>query len=629
MTNQINKRSLKADLYMIKRGCGIVEKLSPGLLGFSLLRAFVNAFTPYIAIYMSAFIVDELVGNRAPEVLIFYVAITSGGTLLMTVISELMTGKINVMNAMFNTKFENYLNDIKLSADFTKLEDPKYTELREKIEGSMLMTGGGITSIVKLITSIADNTFSVIIAVAILLRAAIGLKAADSGTAGITGSVWSLCLMIAIIIGCTALIIINSKTESRKEFNLYLGCGTNRYLNYYHYYYMEDDQAGKDIHIFDQRGLIIEEVLSKGRLPWFKVVNGKFSLYQRYFGANSVISVFIGGAAYAFVGLKALTGSISLGSVTKSYASVIRLVSSIGNLSVSLTQIKSNNDYLEVLYEFIDIPSELQEGNEIPTPKGKGWEIEFHNVSFRYPSGEKFVLKNLSIKISSNSRTAIVGMNGSGKTTMIKLLCGLYRPETGYITLNGTDIRKFDYNAYLNLFSVVFQDFKLLAFPIGQNIAASMVYDEEKVWRSLKTAGIADRVRKLPLGIKQLLYKRVEEEGIDVSGGEEQKLAVARALYKDAPFIILDEPTAALDPAAEYEIYSKFNEIIGNKAAVFISHRLSSCRFCDTIVVFRDGQIVETGTHDELLKVTGGKYYELWNAQAGYYQEDMAGISKK
>jgi ATP-binding cassette subfamily B protein len=273
------------------------------------------------------------------------------------------------------------------------------------------------------------------------------------------------------------------------------------------------------------------------------------------------------------------------------------------------------------MLEFMEIQNILYKGT-LPVEKrtDNRYEIEFHNVCFRYPFCEEYALKNVSFKISTKSRVSIVGMNGSGKTTMIKLLCGLYVPESGYITLNGKDISKYDYDAYLNLFAVVFQDFKLLAFPIGQNVATSIDYDDAKVWDSLKLAGISDRINSLPLKLNQTIYRNVKEEGIEISGGEEQKIAIARALYKNAPIYIFDEPTAALDPISEYEIYSKFNEIIGDKAALFVSHRLSSCRFCNTIIVFNNGQIVQMGSHDELLKDIGGIYYELWSAQAQYYQ---------
>ena len=203
---------------------------------------------------------------------------------------------------------------------------------------------------------------------------------------------------------------------------------------------------------------------------------------------------------------------------------------------------------------------------------------------------------------------------------MIKLLCGFYQPQEGYITLNGIRINNYDRDAYLELFSVVFQDFRIFAFPIGENVAASVHYDENRVWDALAKAGLNEKTESLPEKLNQYLFKNIDAEGLEISGGEEQKLAIARAFYKDAPFIIFDEPTAALDPIAESEIYSKFNQIVGTKAAIFISHRLSSCRFCKRILVFDQGKIIQCGTHDELLQNRNGKYYELWNAQAQYYQ---------
>lgn len=284
-----------------------------------------------------------------------------------------------------------------------------------------------------------------------------------------------------------------------------------------------------------------------------------------------------------------------------------------------MSQIISNNEYLKILYEYIDLAGVSSQGEIIPKEQ-RDWTIEFHNVSFKYPSSEEYALRNVSFKISSNSQTAIVGVNGSGKTTMIKLLCGFYKPQEGYITLNEIKIQDYDRDAYLDLFSVVFQDFKIFAFPIGENVAASVEYDERKVWQALKTAGLDNKTRSLSNQLNHYIYKNVDMDGTDISGGEEQKLAIARAFYKDAPFIIFDEPTAALDPVAEAEIYTKFKQIVGDKAAVFISHRLSSCRFCERIFVFDKGKIVQKGTHDELLQNNNGKYFELWNAQAQYYQ---------
>ena len=216
-------------------------------------------------------------------------------------------------------------------------------------------------------------------------------------------------------------------------------------------------------------------------------------------------------------------------------------------------------------------------------------------------------------------RLAVVGMNGSGKTTFIKLLCRLYDPTEGEIYMNDFNIRKYDYRQYLDIFSVVFQDYNLLAVPLGNNVASAAAWDSVKTERLLYEVGFGERYEELPQKLETPLYKNFDEDGVNISGGEAQKIALARALYKDAPFIILDEPTAALDPVAEAEIYSKFNEIVGDKTAIYISHRLSSCRFCDKIAVFDKGEIVQVGTHEELLADETGKYFELWNAQAQYY----------
>lgn len=210
-----------------------------------------------------------------------------------------------------------------------------------------------------------------------------------------------------------------------------------------------------------------------------------------------------------------------------------------------------------------------------------------------------------------------MGGNGAGKTTLIKLLCRLYEPTEGYITLNGIDIRKYNYEEYTGIFSVVFQDFHLFSMPLDENVASRVEVDEDRLWKVLEQVSLEERVKKMKDGAKTLLYHN-NGEGVDVSGGEAQRIAIARALYKDAPFVILDEPTAALDPIAEAEIYENFNRMVEHKTAVYISHRMSSCKFCDNIVVLEGGEMKETGNHEELLE-RGGIYAELYETQAQYY----------
>ena len=273
-------------------------------------------------------------------------------------------------------------------------------------------------------------------------------------------------------------------------------------------------------------------------------------------------------------------------------------------------------NYLGHFLDFLALKS--THTGTIPTEKRQDhvYEIEFHHVSFAYPGSTEPVLKDLSCKLTLKHKMAVVGLNGAGKTTFIKLLCRLYDPTEGYITLNGVDIRKYDYRQYQALFGVVFQDFQLFPFPVGQNVAASLHFDEERLWRCLEQAGVADRVRAMGQKLETPI-SAVDEAGENVSGGEAQKLAIARALYKDAPFVVLDEPTAALDPLSEYEIYSRFDELVRDKTSIYISHRMKEIfEICDDVTVFRDGQFiaereVASLTEDSLIEMMVGRKVNL------------------
>ena len=309
-----------------------------------------------------------------------------------------------------------------------------------------------------------------------------------------------------------------------------------------------------------------------------------------------------------------------MGYIVQYIGSIIQFTTGFTGFMTQLVVLRTNNEVLKLYFEFMNMPDDVDQGTlSINKSHVSKFEIEFKHVSFKYPHTENYVLKNLNLKINTKKSLAVVGMNGSGKTTMIKLLLRLYTPTEGTITLNGIDISEYQYNDYINIFSVVFQDFQIFSFGLGQNVAASTFYDQSKVKTCLKKAGFFDRLSTMSKGLDTSLYKDFDEDGVEISGGEAQKIAIARALYKNAPFVVLDEPTAALDPVAEYEIYSKFNEIVGNKSAIYISHRLSSCRFCDDIAVFHKGELIQHGNHDSLLADKEGKYYELWNAQAQYY----------
>ena len=382
---------------------------------------------------------------------------------------------------------------------------------------------------------------------------------------------------------------------------------------------LNESGSGEDIRLFRERPLIAEE-LENG----ISAVSRRAAAINLRAGSTfgmitAVVTAVIGGAVYLFVGLKALSGAFGPGKVVEYYGVMTAMISAFSDLALQLGMMRSNRRFLEEDLAFFDLHSEMKNGTRsVEGIDPQNVEFAFHDVSFRYPGSEPLVLDHLTIR--TGERLAVVGRNGSGKSTMIKLLCRLYDPTEGSITVNGVDIREFDYAEYLKLFGVVFQDFTLLSFTVAENVAASETYDEDKVMRCLDTAGVGERVRRMPKGVRQCVTKLYEEDGEDLSGGEAQKVAIARALYKVAPFVILDEPTAALDPKSEAEIYARFNDMTGGRTAVYISHRMSSCRFCDRIAVFADGKVVEQGTHASLLGENGA-YAALWNTQAQHYTQ--------
>ena len=319
-----------------------------------------------------------------------------------------------------------------------------------------------------------------------------------------------------------------------------------------------------------------------------------------------------------------MSGAVSVGDVLMYSGAIITMMTGVQNILMQYNQINYRNEYLKTYEDFIKRPNMHYDGT-LPIEKrdDNEYELSFRNVSFCYPGTADDILKNVSLDFKIGQKMALVGMNGAGKTTLIKLLLRLYEPTEGEICLNGINIEKYDYEEYLQIFSVVFQDFKLFAFPLDENIAAGGQVDKRRLKQVLTKIGLNEFVEGLPKKECTFLYQE-NGEGVTPSGGEAQKVAIARALYKDAPFVILDEPTAALDPIAEAGIYENFDSLVGEKTAVYISHRMSSCKFCDRIVVLDHGEIVEEGTHDSLME-RNGIYAKLYQKQAEYYVTAQAG----
>ena len=327
--------------------------------------------------------------------------------------------------------------------------------------------------------------------------------------------------------------------------------------------------------------------------------------------------------SYTYLVLRYLNGYISIGDFSMYVGGVAAFSGAMRGLMQNIIEVSEYRKYYDSIEEYLNIPAKMRDNQHMPV-SSNNHEIEFRNVSFMYPGQTGYALRNVNVKLKPAQKLSIVGENGAGKTTFVKLLCRIYDPTEGTIYLDGVDIRNIDFDQYMAIFGAVFQDYKLYALSLKDNVALAKsdeVTDSE-VESVLCMAGFGEKLNSLSKGVQTFVYRNFDGDGFEPSGGEGQKIALARALFKDAPIIVLDEPAAALDPRAEYEMYQHFNELVGGKTAVYISHRLSSTRFCDVIAVFGNGTIVEYGTHDELLG-RHGLYAELWGMQSKYYAADI------
>jgi ATP-binding cassette subfamily B protein len=618
--------ALKDDTKMIIKGVKLLHSMLPWLIPITAITALFSSIYPFINIFMSSLIIDELATTRKLNTLIFYVAITITLNFIILLISNGLSHIKDIQSGLFWNKQEMILSSKILTMDFEHAESPQVQLLRRKISECRNLCGGGLWQLLTNFDQLIKSVLTIIVSVFLVFNLfTIRKNHTYKGFVAIINSPLLSIFLIVVILAATFFTMFCNTTISKKQFEIFHKCiPFNRLFLYYMFEYIDGYKAGKDIRIYNQKELIENETMSfmdKGN----KLMNTVSNIQGGFSSINAAISSFLSGIVYIFVGLKALIGIFSVGSLVKYAGSINQFTSGFSQFMTSFTSLRMNNQYLKLYFDFLEIEDVKYHGS-LPVEKRKDneYEIEFRKVSFKYPGSEKYVLKNVSFKLHIGERLAVVGMNGSGKTTMIKLLCRLYDPTDGEILLNGIDIKKYDYDEYISIFSVVSQDFKLFSFSAGQNVATSVDFNKEKAFECLCEAGLGKRMSQLPKGVDTPLYKDFDEDGVEISGGEAQKIAIARALYKDAPFIILDEPTAALDPIAEFEIYSKFNELVGDKTAIYISHRLSSCRFCDDIAVFHEGEIIQRGSHDKLILNKNGKYHKLWFAQAQYYTSEAA-----
>ena len=626
---------------------------------FYVLSILVNIAAPFVTIIFPAYVIDELIGQRRISHIVLYVALTVG----LTWVCNCLRSFSDLTKEKYDDLFGRYLNMVLsekcIDLDFQHTEDTKVLEQLEKAKTGIDWYSGGISGIL--------NTFGILLTNIVIMFGVAAIL--------LTGAP----VLIAVYVVCIAVDTVLRFYMNKIEREAFLKLSKVNRIFGYLFWELQDIRFGKDIRLYGAEKLM-EEKCAKENNYQTNAYKTQSMQALPYDMASTLMGMVRYIADLLILGKKALTVEITLGAFTMYMNAGNAFHQSLRAIVWNVQDLYRKLSYANEFVIFMEYPNAIRHGELLPQTD-REHTIEFRNVSFTYPGSDICVLRNINITLHAGEHISIVGLNGAGKTTFIKLLCRLYDPTEGQILLDGTDIRELVYEEYVKLLAVVFQDFELFAFTARENVtlteshakASDVLTNEEKLEKEYKErytrkkrladaktralardytdsitktldtlndtrtdldaaqdnarfdhvieqVGLTETLSDLKYGADTFVMKGFDEEGCELSGGQKQKLAIARALYKDAPIVILDEPTAALDPIAEYEIYNQFNTLVGGKTAIYISHRLSSCKFCDIIYVFVNGEIREHGTHDELVSADNGCYAEMFAAQAQYYR---------
>lgn len=597
------KRKDKYQLSMrrnIKYFFPIIAKKYPLYFLFNAILILLDGFTPIINIYFPPQILSQIINGIDTKQMIIYILAIVLGNQISLLATKYLNMKIRLINEKMSQYLDASLNMKSIEMDYEDCENPEIKDLVERARRGMKQETQGLAESVRLVSDIISNILTFSTVFIIVMHANMPIL-----------------LIVSIVTVFFNMCIASIGNKLSNEFykkNIRI----NRCFSYY-FYQIVSFKFAKDIRLFHAQSLVknsSEEQISKMTKTYKELSTKQAILSFISIIYELVVENFV---VYVLLILAFAKGIIDLPQLTLLFTSFTTFTYAIFRVVNACLGYKKATVYQSSYIDFMELPNKKYTGNIIPSNQIES--IEFKNVSFKYPRTTQYILKHINLKIIKDERLSLVGLNGAGKTTLIKLLCRLYDVEEGEILVNGINIKEYDYKAYLGLFSVVFQDFKVISFSIKENMEI-LEDNPEKLYDCFERAGIKARIEELPDKEHTYINKWFTDKGVEFSGGEMQKLAIARALYKNGPIVILDEPTAALDPLAEAEIYYRFNEVIGKKLTIFISHRLSSCRFSDRIVVLDGQSIVEMGTHEQLMKKEKGRYKEMFEAQAKYYQEN-------
>lgn len=576
----------------------IAWKTKKSFFFYYITNIIINSIGPFFSVIGTRYLVDEIayLDKRNIYNIIIYTTVIILGDFLYRTLSKVSEDKQNLCIDKIDRQIIMMTDDISMKVRFQDTENPEVlNQMKKATKGYSEIGYRGIT---KTIATVMSNLVIVAGVVYLVVK----------------------CSFVLLVVVIVNFIIASGLNERVAMINYeYFPKVVDRERGFdYICNKLPSYQFGKEIRLYNAEEMIIEH---EQKLAEDMVGNqkNKFKDVWRVRKWFQVSDNVLTGIVYTILALEIIFEKITIGEFCSLISAVNKFTWSLKGIINNIFELQKNTKILDETIKYFNIVEYDSEG--IVPDKDCNIAIEFRNVSFKYPKSKEYTLKNVNVKIKAGEHVAIVGENGTGKTTFIKLICRLYRVSEGEILLNGKNINEYKFEEYIKLLSVVFQDFKLLSFTFKENITLEdNNNDDDKIMQFCEIGGISERILKSEKKLNTSIYKMFETDGIEPSGGEAQKLAIVRALYKNAPLVILDEPTAALDPISEYEIYKNFNSLVGDKTAIYISHRLSSCRFCDRIIVFSDKTIKEEGSHEELVSMGKGIYSKMYSMQAQYYQ---------
>ena len=588
--------------------------VSPAYLILLILNALSEAAKSILNVILPMFLVNELTEARRIEMLIFYAGLIVANNVGMTLLTKLLTRFSSVRGVQVQEGMMKLMSEKIMNLEYSYLENPVYLDLKERAVFA-INNQSAISNTIYFATEVISKAFTLIGLVSILIT---------------LGPVLIIVLAISIV-----LILLIYSGVSQYQMNVMQEViPINRRFGYFVNLAM-GKEAQKDIRLYDMENMITKRVVKFTHDSCDLFANMQIKM-GKAMGQMAAVSEGVAAFSYGYVGIRTVSTmfgpKLTLGALTMYVSAAINfsaLVTKFGENVVMLLQFMG---YLDPYMEFMSLAEETKQTGKIPFT-GDVETVEFRNVTFTYPNAEKAVLQNVSFAIHKGEKISIVGLNGAGKSTLVKLICRMYQADSGEILINGKNIYDYEYLSYMNTISAVFQDYRLFNFTIAENISCEDVNDtveaknsdkKSRIERLIDEVGLREKIDELPHGVESRFGKEYDEEGIEMSGGQGQKIAIARALYKKASMVILDEPASALDPIAEAEIYEKFNSLVEDKTAIYISHRMSSSVFCDRILIIDGGTVADFDTHENLMRKIESLYYKLFMSQAENYRLEEA-----